>query len=162
MLLQRFEESQPGDEVVLKVVRDGREEEITVAIGEREKRRIRLIDKYRPGKHSYSWYSGSQSYIGIQLTELTDQLRMYFGVREDEGVLIAEVEEDSPAEEAGLKAGDVIVSVDDEEITDAGDVQEVIHEKDEGETVGVGVVRDKRKIEVSVKVGSREDVSMPW
>ncbi len=51
------------------------------------------------------------SAAGLALQSLTPQLRMFFGAGEDEGVLVATVESGSPAETAGLRAGDVIVEV---------------------------------------------------
>ena len=54
----------------------------------------------------------SVSQYGIRVDYLTSQLREFFGVGANEGVLVASVETDSAAAKAGLKAGDVITAVD--------------------------------------------------
>jgi hypothetical protein len=123
-----------------------------------------LRDIYEPGRHSYSlsYFSEDQSYIGVSITGLSKQLGEYFGVDDGAGVLITEVEEESPAEEAGLKAGDVIIAVDGEETENSSDLQEIIREREEGEKVTVSVVRDKNKKEFAVEIGERDDVGFPY
>ncbi len=80
--------------------------------------------------------------LGISLQNLTPQLAGYFGV--EEGALITSVEEDSPAADAGLQAGDVLVGIDGESVEDPGDATRLIFEHDEGE-VELKVVRDRKE-----------------
>ena len=81
---------------------------------------------------------------GIRVEELTDQLRDFFGAPSTGGVLIASVDSGSDAEKAGLKAGDVITSIDNRTIRTPNDfsremranskpVLKVIREKKERE-----------------------------
>lgn len=112
---------------------------------------------FSPDGNNLTWVSNNGSYIGVQLTELTDQLRSYFGVKEGRGVLISAVNEDSPAEKAGLKAGDVIISIDGDDVESYGEVKEAVTEKDEGEKVEVTVIRNNRASTFSVEVDQRED-----
>jgi serine protease Do len=58
---------------------------------------------------------------GVRVQELTDQLRDFFGVFSNTGVLVTSVDSSSPAEKAGLKAGDVITSVDGKTIRNPSD-----------------------------------------
>jgi serine protease Do len=58
---------------------------------------------------------------GIQVEQLTDQLRDFFAVRGNNGVLVTSVDGGSAAEKAGLKAGDVIIMIDGREIRDPGE-----------------------------------------
>lgn len=90
--------------------------------------------------------------LGVQLNELTPELAQYFGAT-DGGVLVARVTKDSPAEKAGLKAGDVIVSVDGDRIRDTDDLVNELRDKD-GE-VTLGIVRDKKESNVKATI---EDV----
>lgn len=80
--------------------------------------------------------------LGVQLSELTPQLAEYFGAK-DGGVLVSSVTRDSPAEKAGLKAGDVITSIDGDRVRRAGDLIGELRGK-EGE-VTVGYLRDRKE-----------------
>ena len=80
--------------------------------------------------------------LGITVDSLTDQLAQYFGAP-DGGALVTTVRKDSAAEKAGLKAGDVITSVNGERVRDAGDVTRSIGRIDEG-TVTLDYLRDKK------------------
>jgi membrane-associated protease RseP (regulator of RpoE activity) len=66
--------------------------------------------------------------------------------------LILEVIEDSPAEEAGLKAGDVITKVDEEEIRDPEELVETLEDYEEGDVVKVEYVRRGKKESVEVEL----------
>lgn len=80
--------------------------------------------------------------IGITPLELTDQLREFFGVAKERGVLVSSVTKDSSADKAGLKAGDVITQVDETPVGETGDLTRALSRKTEGE-VALTVVRDK-------------------
>jgi len=95
-------------------------------------------------------------WLGIYLQPLTEQLRDYFRVKDGKGVLISEVVKDSPADEAGLKAGDVIIAVGDEDIEGQDDVVEAIREREEGEEVEIVVVRKGRKKTLTAELTARE------
>ena len=77
--------------------------------------------------------------------DLNEQLGEYFGVEDGEGALIAELDEDGSAYEAGLRAGDVITEMDEERIEDKGDVAELLADKDEGDEVKIEVLRKGSK-----------------
>lgn len=80
--------------------------------------------------------------LGVQLESLSPQLAEYFGVK-DGGVLVSGVTKESPAEKAGLKAGDVIVAIDGDRVRDYDDVMSELRDKT-GE-VSIGIVRDKKE-----------------
>lgn len=175
-LIDLIDDSKPDDEVELVVMRDDNRIEVNVTLGKRPRSYFRARTSYhrfapippkppKPPKigKSFLWdtYCGG-SYIGVTLTSLTDQLGEYFGVKKGKGVLITGVEEDSPASEAGLKAGDVIISVDDEEVHDFSDVKEIIKEKEEGEAVAVTVLRDRKEKSFDVEVAEREDEAFDY
>ena len=85
--------------------------------------------------------------IGISVLPISKQLAQYFGV--DSGILINTVRDDSPAAKAGLKAGDVIVEVDEVAVQGALGVIRVIDSKNEGE-VTLKFVRDRNAQSVSL------------
>ena len=85
------------------------------------------------------------TWLGVQVQPLTEQLRDYFKVRRNFGVLVAKVVEDSPADKAGLKAGDVILYVDREKIDDYETLVDVIRDKEPGEEVKIKIIRDEKR-----------------
>lgn len=93
-------------------------------------------------------------YIGVSMVGLTEQLATYFGV--NEGVLISEVEEDSPAQKAGLKAGDIITHAGADEIEEAEDLSRIIRSKDEDEKVELSVSRKGSSMKFTVTVEERQ------
>ena len=98
---------------------------------------------------------GNNRRIGVSTTQLTKQLADYFGVAGGEGVLVTSVADDSPAAKAGIKAGDVITSLDGEKIEDAGDLSRALDKKKEGD-VSLTIIRNKsqRTITVTPKTGN--------
>ncbi|MGD8494541.1 MAG: PDZ domain-containing protein [Gemmatimonadales bacterium] len=97
--------------------------------------------------------------LGVGVQSLGDQLADYFGA-EDGGVLVSSVREDSPAEKAGLKAGDVILRVGDEKIEDPGDLMTEINRADAGD-IELRILRDRKQRTVKVTLPDRnEDVEM--
>jgi len=99
-------------------------------------------------------FIGGRARLGVKLDSLTDQLGGYFGVKDGDGALITEVMKDTPAEKAGLKAGDIILSVDGEKIEDAGDVREILADK-EG-PVELTVLRDRKEIKIKAELEKQE------
>ncbi len=149
-----------GDEVKIEYLRGKRKKTITLEIGSRPMDREKQIwiEKDGPGTYSRSWTTtiGKSGYIGVSIQDLNDQLGDYFGVENGEGVLIVEVFEDSPADKAGMKAGDVIIGVDGDGIAKSQDLQEVISEKEEGDKVDIEFLRKGSKKVLKVDVEEDE------
>jgi serine protease Do len=92
-------------------------------------------------------YYNEDRQIGARVTKLTKQLGEHFGV--SEGMLINEIIADSPAEKAGLKAGDVIAEIDGRQITNQLELTRALMAKKEGEVL-LTIVRDKAKQNVKI------------
>jgi membrane-associated protease RseP (regulator of RpoE activity) len=101
----------------------------------------------------YAVAIGGRGRLGVRIQNLGDQLAEYFGV--EGGALITSVLEDSPAERAGLKAGDVIVGIADEDVEDPGDVMSALAEQEAG-PVTVRIVRDRQASTVTVELEERQ------
>jgi membrane-associated protease RseP (regulator of RpoE activity) len=99
------------------------------------------------------WYSSGPR-LGVRVEPLTPQLGEYFGVKEGKGILITEVMDDTPAEKAGLKAGDVIVRVEGDEVQDLGDLIESLRAND-GKTVEITIVRDRSESRIKATLEKR-------
>ena len=102
---------------------------------------------------------GHAGFLGVETRKLGGQLSRYFDVDEDQGVLVSEVVKDSPAEKAGLAAGDVIVAVDGDEVEDSDDLRRLIRAHEPGETINLDVVRRGAQKRVEVQLGDVSDFS---
>jgi serine protease Do len=80
--------------------------------------------------------------LGLTIETLDDQLAQFFGVKE--GVLVKSVTEDSPAHKAGVKAGDVISSVNGRHVYETSDVNRAIDRMDSTDEFTLEIVRDKK------------------
>jgi len=159
-LVKILEEKNADDEVTIKVIRDGSEEEIAVILGDKpdDEYYIRKINKIPKIEKRILCLDANEStsYIGVMLSDLSHQLGDYFGVKKGRGALITEVEKDSPAEKAGFKAGDVIIAIDDELVRDNDDVIELVMEMEAGDKAAIKILRDKKEKEITVEIGERK------
>jgi serine protease Do len=154
--------AKPGDKMTLDVIRSGHEMQIAVTLGEREDSSDNIIIS-RGYKAPQNWtfnYSNDDeedSYIGVQLVELTPQLGAYFGADDANGVLVSEVEKGSPAEKAGIQAGDIIVAVGDDKVSDAQDLRDMIQDTKAGSSVSLGILREHNAKTIAVEVERRKE-----
>lgn len=86
----------------------------------------------------------SSARSGLMVENLTPQLGDFFGAKNGEGVLVRSVEKGSRAEQAGFRAGDVIVKVNGESISDSGDFTRAVRGRKHN-TVNVSIIRDKKE-----------------
>jgi serine protease Do len=90
--------------------------------------------------------------IGLETESLTGQLGEYFGVKD--GVLVRSVEKDSPGEKAGLKAGDVIIKIDDDKVTRPRDISDAVRSADK-KSVPVVIMRNKAQMTLNLELPER-------
>ena len=86
----------------------------------------------------------------MSIETLDDQLATYFGVTE--GVLVKSVVEDSAAQKAGVKAGDVITSINGRHVYDASDVTRALDRIDDNGEFTLDVMRDKKAVTLKGKI----------
>tara|TARA_Y100000294_G_scaffold160539_1_gene164254 strand:- start:34649 stop:35563 length:915 start_codon:yes stop_codon:yes gene_type:complete len=154
-----------GDEMTIVVTQDGEEKEYTIDIGDKKalkevKEKLADMDvniqtMVFDDDNVFKIHSGG--YLGVQIQELTDGLREYFKVNSGNGVLISEVVEDSPADKAKLKAGDIILSVNDDNVSTTSDLQRAISRQDPESEVKLGIVRKGRKRDFTATLGSQKN-----
>lgn len=104
-----------------------------------------------PGE--FAFFGGTR--LGISAESLTDQLAEFFGVKDSKGVLVAAVEENGSAARAGIKAGDVIIAVDNEHVDSVKALVKALSGKTEG-TVAVKIVRNHAEQTINVTIEKRE------
>jgi len=93
---------------------------------------------------------------GLMVENITPQLGDFFGVKSGKGVLIRSVEKGSRAEKSGFRAGDVIVRVNDQPVSDTSDFSHAIRSVTGG-SVTVGVIREKREQNLTLPLPERKD-----
>ncbi len=96
----------------------------------------------------------SQAYVGAQVEPLTPQLAKFFGVRAGTGLLVRAVEDKSPAGNAGLDAGDVIVSANGMPLETAADWLQTLR-ANAGHPVPILVLRNRKTLQLFITVDSR-------
>jgi membrane-associated protease RseP (regulator of RpoE activity) len=107
-----------------------------------------------PGE--FALFGGTR--LGISAESLTDQLAEFFGVKDNKGALVASVQENSPAAKGGLKAGDVIIAVDNERVENVRGLIKALSEKKEG-TIALKVVRNRSEQTVTVTLEKPETLT---
>ncbi|ERT07734.1 putative serine protease HtrA [Lyngbya aestuarii BL J] len=101
-------------------------------------------------------------FLGIQMLTLTPELQKKLNsdpnsgiiVNQDQGVLIVRVVPDSPADRAGLRAGDVIEKINNEMVKDADQVQQAVNQEKVGNQLKIGLLRDDQFLDLNVRAGA--------
>jgi serine protease Do len=91
-------------------------------------------------------------YVGADVNPVRTQLADYFGVKSGTGLLVESVDDQSPASRAGLKAGDVVVKVESEQMTSRNDWLKAIRNH-RGQLVQVTVMRNKQEMTLTMSAG---------
>ncbi len=94
-----------------------------------------------------------RGWLGLVIQDVTDELSPSFGVKERQGVLVADVMRGGPAEKAGLRPGDVVVEFGGAKVREVPDLQRRAAAVVPGQTAKVTVIRDKKPVALSVTVG---------
>ena len=158
-LARLVRETPPGRAVSVEISRSGRTQNVTATLVNpappERMFRYRMpnveIPQVRLPDFNALYIGGPR--LGVSGDDLTSQLADYFGVKQGKGVLVREVEEGTPAQKAGLKAGDVIVRVGSEEITSVAELRRALQgSRDQSRTVNVTVVRDRKEQTLSVQL----------
>lgn len=97
-----------------------------------------------------------RGYLGVQLVELTPELRQHYGVSPEIGVLVGKVEPGSPAEAAGLRVGDLITALDGEGMGSSWEIRRHVRALEEGESVAIEVHRDGSRLDLSARIVEKE------
>jgi serine protease Do len=155
--------------ISLSVWRDGRAQNISVTLAKAEARHQEWMTT-APGAFAFHMpevqipdipsielggdlnvLAGGRARLGIDAEEIGGQLGSFFGAPDGEGILVRSVNSGSPAEKAGMKAGDVITTVGGERVRTVGELRERLA-KAEDKPVQIGVLRNKNQMTLSVEL----------
>ena len=96
---------------------------------------------------------------GLHVQSMTPELRAYFGAPADRGILVTRVRQESPAAEAGVRVGDVLVAVDGNPLSEPQVLVRAVAQAPAGASIDVELVRDKETKTVRVALGGEPG---PW
>lgn len=94
--------------------------------------------------------------LGVYIQELTQDLADSFDIKQTRGILVAQVIEDSPAEKAGLKQGDVILKLDGKKMAKVARFRNIIALTRPGSDIKLTILRNGKKRNLTVTIGSLE------
>ena len=95
----------------------------------------------------------TRGWLGVSIQPLTPELAKSFGLKEPKGVLISDVVKDSPADKAGLVAGDVLMEFDGKKLEAPQDLQKIVAVTAPGKGVPVKLWREKGEKTLEIKIG---------
>jgi serine protease Do len=134
----------PGSEAELLLLRDGEERSITVTLGDWPEDEQEVAD--RQGQ------DGEQARLGIAVSELEPAQREQLGI--DNGVVVREVDPRGAAAAAGIRPGDILVSIDNQAVEDPRQLVEVVKSLPSDRAVPVRLIRNGRSLFVALRLSS--------
>jgi serine protease Do len=158
-------ETPPGREVKLTVSRNGATQTLMAVLGSRKSR---FAGNFPPGFEMPEFHMPDipqvfttirSPMLGVEAESLGSQLAVYFSVKE--GVLVRSVLDNTPAQKAGIKAGDVITKVDGMAVTTPSELSTAVRTANAKKTYGIELVRDRKPVTVTVNVEDRSERSIP-
>lgn len=99
----------------------------------------------------------TRGWLGISLQEVTQDLARSFGLEQPRGALVADVTENSPAANAGLKAGDIITAYGGKPINDSADLPPLVGTTKPGANKDLTIIRDGKTQDIAIKLGQLPD-----
>jgi serine protease Do len=174
-LRRMIHETPPGRVITLGLSRNGQPLSVKVQLASREKEftmygpNSKGFEVHIPEVHvpeidipAFSMVMATASArSGLTVENITPQLGEFFGVKNGHGVLVRTVEKGSRAEKAGFRAGDVIVKVNDQPVSDTSDFTRAVHSRN-GDSVKVIVMRDRREQNLNLVLPEHKDTGEFW
>jgi membrane-associated protease RseP (regulator of RpoE activity) len=142
-----LEDKSPGDQVTFSVRRDSQQEDIDVTLGVHAGV-IQMPSQAAPGQMM-------RPYLGVELAEITPELRQELNLAQDSGVAIVNVDREGPAYDAGLRRGDVILQIGSRWVGTAQDAVDAILDHEPGDELALLIRRNAQELRVDAKLSSR-------
>jgi serine protease Do len=143
-LIYRVSAMPPGQKVDLEVIREGKRQTIAVALGERP-------SSEGEQESSTTKEDTPASKLGIQVNDLTQRTRRQFEIpKEIDGVVVTDVSDLSPADDANLRPGDVVMRVNDIDVASEGDFRDAISRVRSGSMVRFYIYRPQGDVKTFV------------
>lgn len=158
-------ETPPGREVKMTISRDGKTQTLMAVLGTRK---LRFPGNFQPNFQLPEFQMPDipqifttirSPMLGVEAESLGPQLATYFGVKE--GVLVRSVLDNTPAQKAGIKAGDVITKVDGMAVTTPSELSGAVRASSAKKSFGIELMRDRKLETVTVNVEDRSERRIP-
>ncbi len=94
-------------------------------------------------------------WTGLEVQNVDARIARYFGLNRVEGVIVAEIQQGSPGEQAGLRVGDIILRANGERISDDTSLSGIVQESKPGDIVALRVLRDRKEVDLKLRVEKR-------
>jgi len=154
-ILSRLVRAADGDKKVkIRLLRKGKKKTVKVTIGVAGSTQKPRFEKLSSRVVIGSLDGGAS--LGVQLHDPEENLASYFKFPDEGGALVLGTEEESPAEEAGILGGDVIIRFGDEKISDSQDLVRIVGESEAGDEVELRLIRKGKTKKVRVTLGENE------
>ena len=99
----------------------------------------------------------TRGWLGVGIQDLTDELKDYYNIKQDSGVMISQVYEGDPADKGGIRVGDVVIAVDGKEVKSSRELSAQIANLPVGKKTEITLIREGREKTVDVVLGKRAD-----
>jgi serine protease Do len=106
--------------------------------------------------------SGGNSYLGIDIADITPDRLGVLKLKEERGAEVTMVDQDAPAGRAGIKEHDVILSVNGNPVEGKAQLQRMIHETPPGRVITLGLSRDGQPLTIKVQLADRKSEIHSW
>ena len=103
----------------------------------------------------------TRGWLGVYIQRLTPEMAESLSLGNRKGALVSDVTKDGPAEKAGVKSGDVIVSYDGKEVVNEHDLPQMVATTKPGKKVTVVVIRDGKEVRIPVTIAEMEGEKEP-
>lgn len=123
----------PGQTVKLKLIRDGKEMSLNVKVGEMETQPVAQSGEEQ------------ETQLGLQVVDIDSPEAKGYNLNIKKGVVVVNIESNSPAEESGIQIGDVIIGVGNKEIENMSDFRNAVKNLKKGKPVVFQIQRAERK-----------------
>src|SRR5918992_736544 len=99
----------------------------------------------------------TRGWLGVSIQRMTPEIAEGFGMEKARGALVATVIEGSPADEAGIETGDVIIEYNGQRIEESNQLPILVAQTDVGKSARLTVMRDNKQIPITVKIGELKE-----
>lgn len=181
LLAKMIRMRKPGETITIKIEREGKVQNVKVKLGELSKESVwsdferKFPRLFAPSKEKlevwrvpeltrpdvFRFRFEQRKFIGVRIQELNPELSEFFGIDKGTGILVSSVEKDGPADKAGLKVGDVIITADGDRMERSQDLVDLIQVKEKGDKITIEFLRNKKKRTIEVEV-EEEESSAPF
>ena len=116
---------------------------------------VQILSACGPGGPRAEERDDQEGWIGVYVQDIDPEMQRYLNLKSSNGVLVSEVVEGGPADRAGLRAEDVIITFDGKRVRDSERLIKIVRKRRPRDRVKIEIVRDGEKEELGLRIGGR-------